>query len=418
VGSVAIMLWLNWRLFCVSVILLPVGVLALSRYQQRLTGQVKEMRERSAEIGSFLIETLVGIRLVLSSTAESHEVDRFRSANRRFIDAMLKMQLTSYLTSAMPGTVLALSTASVFLYGGKLVIDGVMSLGALAAFMAYHLRLLAPIQGLMGLYASLATARVSLARIFELLDSKPEVEERPDALAIDHFRGEIEFDHVSFCQMRENLVLDDVSFHIAAGTVCAIIGPSGGGKSTIADLLVRFLDPQRGTVRLDGRDLKDLRLADVRRAVALVDQTPFLFHASIAENIAYACPEATREEIKAAARAAAIDEFIETLPEGYETLVGERGAALSAGERQRIAIARAILRNPSVIVLDEPTAALDPATEQRLTDALRTLFQHRTAILITHRMSLLEIADQVIVLEDGKTSQQRSTVEREAAIHI
>ncbi len=407
-GSVAIMLWLNWQLFSLSVALVPLSVFALRRYQRRLTGQVKQVRERSAEIGSFLIETLMGMRLVATSTAESHEVERFRQRNRGFIKSLLAMQLTSHMAGAMPGTILTLSTAAVFLYGGGLVIDGQMTVGALVAFLAYHLRLLAPVQSLMSLYTNLATARVSLGRVFELLDAPVEVEERPGAAPVGTARGEITFEQVTLRHDRENTVLDDVTFRIPAGGVCAIVGPSGVGKSTIADLILRFYDPQSGAVKLDGRDLRDLRLNDLRQAIALVDQSPFLFNASVAENIAYARPEASREEIIAAARAAAIHDFIERLPEGYDTQVGERGLALSAGERQRIAIARALLRHPSVIVLDEPTAALDQATERSIASTLSLLSHGRTAIIITHRMSLLEIADHVIVLEDGKVTQADS----------
>jgi ATP-binding cassette subfamily B protein len=398
-------------LFVLSVALTPLSVFAVRRYQRRLTGQVKQVRERSAEIGSFLIETLMGMRLVVTSNAEAVEVERFRRRNRGFIESLLAMQLTSYLAGAAPGAILTLSTAAVFLYGGGLVIEGALSVGALVAFMAYHLRLLAPVQSLMGLYTSLVTARVSLGRIFELLDAKVEVVERPDAAALDRPRGEITFEHVTLRHDRDNTVLDDISFRIPAGGVCAIVGPSGVGKSTVADLILRFYDPQSGAVKLDGRDLRDLRIGDLRRAVALVDQSPFLFNSSVAENIAYARPEATREDIIAAARAAAIHEFIEKLPQGYDTQVGERGLTLSAGERQRIAIARAVLRQPAIIVLDEPTAALDPRAEQAIASTLSTLLKGRTAIVITHRRSLVEIADQVIALEGGKVAQADSPEE-------
>jgi ATP-binding cassette subfamily B protein len=213
---------------------------------------------------------------------------------------------------------------------------------------------------------------------------------------------------VTLSHSRENIVLDDVSFSIRAGSTCAIVGPSGVGKSTVADLILRLYDPQFGAVKLDGRDLRDLRLDDLRRVVALVDQSPFLFNASIAENIAYAHPGATHDEVLAVARAAAIHEFIESLPDGYDTQVGERGLALSAGERQRIAIARALLRRPAVIVLDEPTAALDPISEQEIVLTLSTLLRDCTAIIITHRHSLAEIADQIIVLKDGRVAQTGS----------
>ena len=404
-GSIAVMLWLNWRLFLLSVVLVPFSVWAMRRYQHRLTSQVRKLRERSADIGSFLIETLLGMRLVVTSGAETHEVHRFRERNQRFIDALLAMQLTSYLAGAAPGAILTLSTAAVFLYGGKLVIDEVMTIGALVAFMAYHLRLLAPIQNLLGLYIELATARVSLSRVFELLDTPVEVTERPQAVAFETVAGDVEFDNVTLEHDRESVVLDSVSFRVPAGSICAVVGPSGVGKSTIADLMLRLYDPQSGTVRLDGCDLCDIRLADVRSAVALVDQSPYLFNASIRENIAYARPEATLEQIVEAARAAAVHDFIAALPDGYDTQVGERGLTLSAGERQRVAIARALLRRPSVLVLDEPTSALDPATEKSLSDTLLHSMRERTTILITHRASMIEIADQVVVLQDGKVAE-------------
>lgn len=401
-GSIAIMLWLDARLFALSIALVPFSILALRHYRRRLTGEVKELRERSAEIGSFLIETLYGMRLIVTSAAEAHEIGRFRERNRRFVRALLRMQLTSNLAGVAPGAVLTLSTAAVFLYGGGLVIDGALSIGGLVAFMAYHLRLLAPVQNLLGLYTNLASARVSLGRVFELLDTPVEVIDRADAERIEEARGEISFEGVTLRHDREAPVLDGVSFSVPAGSICAIVGPSGVGKSTIADLLVRLYDPQEGAVKFDGRDLRDLRLSDLRRAVALVDQTPFLFNATIAENIAYARPAASREEIARAARAASIDDFISRLPAGYETEVGERGLTLSAGERQRIAIARAWLRDPVVLVLDEPTAALDPASEQSLAETLVEAWRGRTAIIITHRLALVELADQVIVLENGR----------------
>jgi len=402
VGSVTIMLLLNWKLFLVSILLIPVSVIALKHYRAKLSSNVQEMRERSADIGSFLIETLMGMRLVVTSNTQDAEVGRFRVKNQSFVDALLSMQLVSFFAGALPGTVLTLSTALVFLYGGKLVIDGVMTIGALVAFMAYHMRLLAPVQNLMGLYTSVTTARVSLNRVFEILDSPVEVNEALDAIELRDVRGDIEFDGVTLKYDRETIVLDGVSFRIPAGSLCAIAGPSGVGKSTIADLLLRLYDPQAGVVRLDGRDLREVRLGDLRREVVLVEQTAFLFNATVAENIRYGRPEATLEEIICAARSASIDGFIRSLPDGYDTQVGERGQALSTGERQRIALARALVRNPSVLVLDEPTASLDSVTEQAVTTALKLEMHGRTTIVISHRPSLIESADWLIVIENGQ----------------
>ena len=402
IGSVTIMVLLNWKLFLLSILLIPVSVIALKHYRAKLSSNVQRMRERSADIGSFLIETLMGMRLVVSSNTQESEVARFREKNQSFVDALLSMQLVSFFAGALPGTVLTLSTALVFLYGGKLVIDGVMTIGALVAFMAYHMRLLAPVQNLMGLYTSVMTARVSLNRVFEILDSPVEVDEAPDALELQHVKGDIEFENVTLKYDRETVVLDGVSFRIPAGSLCAIAGPSGVGKSTVADLLLRFYDPQSGTIRLDGLDVRGIRLGDLRREVVLVEQTAFLFNTTVAENIRYGRPDATREDIVGAAHAASIDNFIRTLPEGYDTEVGERGQALSAGERQRIALARALLRDPAVLVLDEPTASVDPITEQSIAAAIKSAMSGRTTVVISHRLSLIELADWVIVIDNGR----------------
>jgi|SRR5579871_880632 len=400
-GSIGMMLWLSWRLFLVSVALIPLCLWIFRRYQQKLTQFARRLRERAADVGSLFVETLTGVRTVVAANATEYEVGRFRKRNQAFVDTLLRLQIASFLSGALPGTLLTASTAMVFLYGGKMIIDGTMTIGTLVAFMAYHLRLLSPVQNMMSLSANLASARASLTRIFEILDTSAEVTERSGAQALGPVRHKIVLESVTLRHDREN-VLNGVSFEIPAGALCAILGPSGAGKSTIADLLVRFLDPDAGTVTVDGKNIRDVRLEDLRREIVLVEQAPHIFNATIAENIAYARPETARWEIEKAGHDAGLDELIARLPEGYDTEAGERGLALSAGERQRIALARALLRKPSVLILDEPTSALDAETEALVARRLRESLSGRTVIVITHRQALSEIADHVFQLRDGK----------------
>jgi ATP-binding cassette subfamily B protein len=407
-GSIAIMSWLNWRLMIASVALLPVGIIALRHYQGRLRLQTADLRQRSSDLGSFLIENLLGMRLIVASATETLEAERFRGYNSSFIRSLLSMQILSFLASAMPSTVLTLSTAVVFLYGGKLVIAQQLTIGGLVAFMGYHLKLLSPVQNLLGIYTNLLTGGVALERVFEVMDVAPEVSEIAAPASLPFVRQAVSFAQVRFRYTADAPVLQDVSFTIPAGQICAIVGASGAGKSTLADLLLRFYDPDGGTIAIDGQDIRQSRLDDLRRQVAMVEQTPYLFRATVRENIAYGRPEATLDEVRICAAAAAIDTFIQSLPQGYETIVGERGVTLSVGERQRIALARALLRDPSVLILDEPTSALDPTSEAAVTGELLQVLRGRTAILITHRMSLVEMADLVVVIEDGRVIETGS----------
>jgi len=404
-GSAIMLLYLDARLFLLSVALLPASVWALSHYRNRLEGKVATLREASADIGNFLIETLQGVKLVVTSNAQGREVRRFREKNDTFIRALMSMQLLSYLSGGLPGLILSGSTLLVFLYGGRQVIQGSLSLGAFVAFLAYQMRLFPPIQALMGLYTSLATARVSLARVDQIFDTAPEVREAEGARTLTEVHGHVSFESVSFSFDRNGPVLDGVDFQVRAGETLAVVGPSGSGKSTIADLLLRLFDPDSGVVRLDGHDLRGVRLEDLRRHVVLVDQEPFVFHATIAENLRYARPDASDRDLEDAARAAGIAAFIAGLPLQYQTQVGERGTALSAGERQRIALARAFLANPAVLVLDEPTASLDPVSERAVIAGYEAVMKGRTTILITHRLELACQADRIIVLDGAAIAE-------------
>ena len=404
-GSVGMMIWLDLRLFLAGVAVLPFSIWALVVYRRRLERRVAIFRERSADIGSFLIETLSAMRLVVTANAQQRETGRFGDRNQAFIDALMAMQRVTYLAGGLPGVLLAVGMGVVFLYGGFRVLDDTLTMGTLVAFMAYQTRLMGPVQALMGLYANLATARVSLARVHEIADAPIEVEEAPGASAPADVRGHVEFAGVSLSFDRGAPALDNVSFAVAPGETVAIVGRSGAGKSTVADLLLRLLDPDEGAVRLDGRDLRTLPLAFLRRHVALVEHAPFIFHASMADNLRYARPDAGAGEVEAAARAAGIHDFIAGLPEGYGTVLGERGTALSAGERQRVAIARALLAGPSVLVLDEATASLDPVAERHVIDGYEAIMRERTTLIITHRLELARHADRVVALDGASVAE-------------
>lgn len=411
VGAVIILLLLDPLLFAVSLLILPAAIWALVRFRRRLEGAVADMRERSATIGTFLIDTLMGMRVISGFNAGARELLRFRARNDAFIDSLMAMRRLTYLAGGLPGLLLAAGSGAVFLVGGWRVIGGVITMGTLVAFVTYQMRLAAPVQGLMGIYASIATARVSLKRVREILDAGVEVEEAPDATPLPAVRGELAFEAVSFAFEPGRPVLDQVTLTIRAGERVAIVGRSGEGKSTIGDLLVRQLDPDAGRILLDGHDLRRLRLADLRRMVVVVDQDPFVFHASIVENIRYARPEATEAQVAEAVRAAGLEPLLARLPEGGATSVGERGRALSAGERQRVAMARAFLADPAVLVLDEATGSLDPATEAGVVAGYEALMAGRTTIVITHRLELARRADRVVVLDRGRIIEEGTAPE-------
>lgn len=400
-GTIGVLAWMDWRLFLLAVMPAPFALWALSRYRSLLASRVGELREHSAGIGSFLIETLRGVKLVTTSNAQARERQRFGELNDGFAGALLRMQRASYFSGGLPGLILSLGTAAVFLYGGQRVMQGELTLGTLVAFLAYQMRLLAPVQALMGLAAGLATAKVSLGRVEQLLQEKAEVIECADPMVLGEVHGGISLEAVSFAFDREPLLVD-ASCRVRPGEMVAIVGASGSGKSTIADLLVRLLDPDAGRVCLDGHDIRTLRLEDLRRAIALVDQEPFFFHTTVAANLRYAAPEATEEEVEAAAEAAGIADKVRSWPRGFQTVVGEEGAALSTGERQRLALARALLARPRVLVLDEPTASVDPAAERQMLRALRG----RTVVVITHRHEVARQADRVLRLDAGRLVEE------------
>ncbi len=414
IGCVVMLVWLDWKLALLTAAVMPLSLAALVFYRRRLEARVAAVRQKSADLGSFLIETLQAHTLVVASNAQTREAGRFRKLNDLFIDALMGMQRVSYLAGGLPGLILSLGASAVFLYGGWRVVEGSLTLGTFAAFIAYQMRVMAPVQALMGLYTALATAKVSWHRVLQLLDAPVDVQETPTARALTKVTGALRFEHVSLTTERGLTVLDDVSFECSAGHSVAIVGASGSGKSTIAALALRLIDPDGGAVKLDGEDLRNLRLADLRHHVVLVEQEPVLLHASIAENLRYGliddgrapmAPSEQQAALRKAAEAAGVSAFIEGLPEKYETVVGERGHQLSAGERQRLALARAFLANPSVLVLDEPTAALDPVSERAVVEGYRAVMRGRTTLIISHRRDVAMNADRVVVLQGARAVQ-------------
>lgn len=411
IGTVVILVMLDPLLFLTSLALLPVALWALVKYRQKLEASITVLREESAGIGTFLIDTLLAMKLVVGMNAQEREVLRFRARNDSFVRALMAMRRLTYFAGGLPGLLLSLGTAAVFLVGGSRVISGAITMGSLVAFMAYQVRLLGPIQGLMGLYSSVATMRVSLRRVHEILDAPIEVHEAANATPLPTSHGALTLQGVTFSFDRKAAVLDDVTLTVRPGEHVAIVGPSGVGKSTIADLLARHMDPDKGAVLLDGVDLRSLSLADVRRHVLIVDQDPFVFNTTIEANIRFACPDADDTAVMDAVRASGLADLVARVPDGLQTVVGERGRALSAGERQRLAIARAFLANPAVLVLDEATGALDPATEAQVVAGYEAIMRGRTTIVITHRLSLAQRADRVIRLADGKIADDGSPAE-------
>jgi ATP-binding cassette subfamily B protein len=332
-------------------------------------------------------------------------MNRFQKRNDSFVSALMRFQSTSMLGRSVPGSLISAATIAVFVYGGQQIIAGQLSIGTLVAFMAYHSMLLSPVQSLIGLSASLTSAKVSLGRVLELLDTRIEVTENPNAVGISGVHQAIAFRNVTLIH-EGRTVLDDVSFDVPAGAFSVILGRSGAGKSTIADLMVRLLDPDQGMVMIDGVDLKMFRIHDLRRTMVLIDQTPYLFQGTLFQNIAYAQAGASREAAERAAAEAGLAELLSGLPDGIETVVGERGLTLSAGERQRVAIARAFLSNPDVLILDEPSAALDSEREKEVVENLRWKFFGKTLIAITHKPAMAAAADHVLHIKDGRVRER------------
>ena len=405
IGAIILMLSLSWELSLIVAILIPLEILWLRWMRRKVEVHTRRLRERSADLSSFLVETLPAMKFIQASGQQVKESRRLNHLGDHYLSQLLKLQIVEFFTQAIPGTLVSVSRAGVFLLGGYWVIEGQWQLGALIAFSTYLGMAIGPVQSLLGLYVSIQRMVVSLDRVSELRQQPVQTENsfHPHELSDD---SGLELADVSFCHSgRQEPVLDQVSVSIPAGSKVALSGPSGTGKSTLIDLLHRHYDPDQGRILLGNTDIRQCSLEELRRRIAVVSQEITLFRGSLADNIRYATPSASDEEVQAAAIQAQLGELIAQLPQGLDSPLGERGQQLSGGQKQRIAIARALLQKPGILVLDEATSAVDEATEQEIIRSVDQLFEGRTRILISHRLSTLQNADLYLQLENGRLSQ-------------
>jgi subfamily B ATP-binding cassette protein MsbA len=406
VGMVGIMLWVNWRFTLIALSIAPLLFLVVYFSTRRIKAASRAVRKKQGEMLSGVAEVLGSIRVVQAFAREDFEEERFESESLENVKAGLTARALKARLPPMVDVIVACGTCLVLGYGARLAMQGTISAGMLVVFLLYLGKMYKPMRDLSKMTDTVSKAAVGYERIREVLDIESDVQDRPGARRAPRFKGEIALKQVVFSYGSEAPVLNDVSFAVKPGQVAAIVGPSGAGKSTIASLIARFYDPVSGVVTIDGTDIKQYTLKSLRDQISFVLQDNVLFNASIWDNIAYGNPQASSQAIMRAAKLANAQEFIEKLPEGYRTAVGERGVSLSGGQRQRIAIARGIVRDSPILILDEPTAALDAESEQAIVDALDRLLAQKTAIVIAHRLSTIRRADVIFVIQDAALVEQ------------
>ena len=398
----AILISVDWPLALLALTMGPALVAIAWRYSRLSHPVLVDVQQRVGQVTQMAEESTAGSRVIKAFGREGDRSERFgATAGRAFDRSMDAARLRARYQPAM-GFLPVAGLAVVMAYGGIRTIDGHLTLGEFSAFYLWLTMLAFPFRSIGNLVGTAQRAIAGGTRIFEVLDAVPEVAEREGARPLPPGRGRLVFEGVAFAYEGGPPVLDGLDLEVPEGRTVAVIGATGSGKTTLTQLIPRFADPTAGRVLLDGVDVRDLRLDDLRRAVGVVSQEPFLFSTTVRENIAYGRPDATDEEVRAAARLAQAEEFVDALPDGFDTVIGERGFSLSGGQRQRIAIARAAITDPRVLILDEATASVDASTERRIQDALRAVMAGRTTIVIAHRLSTLALADEIVVLEDGR----------------
>jgi ATP-binding cassette, subfamily B, bacterial len=407
VGTAVILVLLDAELAMITFLTFPVLLVASVAFRLASAGAYALTRVKIAQVTAYLQETLSGVRIVRAFGQEGRHKSRFAELNDEYRDANMK---TVYLNAAyFPAVELlsAVATAAILIYGGNQVLDGHgVTIGVLASFVFYLQSFFDPIQSLSQLYTTYQAGMAALDKIFELLDERPDIADAEEAIELPRVRGEISFEDVTFSYGGDALALDDVSLVVPPGQTLALVGATGAGKSTLAKLVARFYDPDEGRVLIDGHDLRDVSERSLRSQLGIVPQESFLFSGTIRDNIAFGRPDATDEDVRAAAQAVGAQEFIERLPDGYDTEVGERGGHLSAGQRQLVAFARAAAADPRILILDEATSNVDVRTESQIEHGLRRLLAGRTAIVIAHRLSTIRGAGRIVVLDHGRIEEQ------------
>jgi ATP-binding cassette subfamily B protein len=408
VGSAAVLFFLDWRLALATLSIVPALAIATAIFRVRSSRAYRSVRERLGLVTATLAEDIAGMRVVQSFTRESARRKNFEEVNAHYRAANQQTVVNSGVYFPFVDFLSSAATAVVLGYGGYLLSQGEVSVGTLFAFILYVSNFFDPVQQLSQLYNTFLAAVAALDKIMDVMDEEPEVEDRPGAAELGHIDGDVRLENLRFGYGAGPEVLHGIDLDVPAGTTVALVGHTGAGKSTIAKLLARFYDPREGSIRVDGTDLRDITQESLRRQLGIVPQEGFLFAGSVRDNIAFGRPDATNEQIRAAASAVGAHDFIMRLEDGYETDVQERGSRLSLGQRQLVAFARALLADPRILILDEATSSVDIGTERKIETALRTLLAGRTAFVIAHRLSTIRGADLIVVLEHGKIVEQGS----------
>jgi ATP-binding cassette, subfamily B, bacterial len=407
-GMLAVLLPLDPLLTLLSLTIVPALFALIAAFNRKITEVAGEVRDADSRVYSVLQWAMSSVKVVQAFTKEEEEHRRFMGASRESLGATLKLYSWQTLYSGAVNTVIAAGTALVVYAGGRSVLRGDLTVGQLVVFISYLAQLYQPVNQITQSWGLIAGARIGARRVFEILETEPDLPDGRLELTEREARGAIAWRGVSFRYRPDLPVLRAVNLEIAPGMKVAIVGPTGAGKSTLLGLLPRFYDPSTGQVMIAGIDLREFRLKSLRRQIAMVLQPPLIFPVSIHDNIAYGRPEASRAEVAAAARLARVDELVESLPQGYDTIVGESGTTLSEGEKQRLTIARALLRDAPILILDEPTSALDVETEAAVMAGIERLAAGRTTFIIAHRLSTVRRCDLILVLRDGIIAEQGS----------